>query len=98
MRFKLICRNWNEAHVSFSVFDRKGINRGDITLATEDVLEFVRDDWRGNIDWDGKLPKREFVVLNTQLKARPLDVEDTYFNPNPPSSGFVSNRKKAYEY
>lgn len=54
--FSLDCVDWNSQHVKFRVFDRRGANCGEITILTEDVVEFVRDTWCGNVQWNGKLP------------------------------------------
>jgi hypothetical protein len=55
-RFKLVCTDWNEAHVRFRVFDPAGATVGTLTLLTGDVLGFVSETWNGDVLWNGKCP------------------------------------------
>lgn len=54
--FKLSCSEWNVKHVKFNLFDPHGANCGKIVILTEDVLQFAKYSWNGNIAWNGRFP------------------------------------------
>ena len=56
MKYKIDCKCWNGRHVTFNVFDGKGANCGTLIIETEDVMNFVRNCWRGDIFWNGLIP------------------------------------------
>lgn len=56
MRYKLDCTEWNPRHVKFLVFDTKGANCGTLTVLADDAINFVKNSWKGNIFWNGKMP------------------------------------------
>ncbi len=55
--YKLDCTEWNPQHVKFRVFDPTGANCGFLTVATDDVINFVKYSWRGNLFWHGHMPQ-----------------------------------------
>jgi hypothetical protein len=63
-QYKIDCIEWNPRHVKFNVFDPTGANCGVLTILADDVLNFVKNSWNGNIFWHGKMPK-DFVIGNT---------------------------------
>ena len=54
--FKLDCRNWNQRHIQFAIFDPSGVNCGEIMILTSDVVSFVRDTWYGVVVWNNLIP------------------------------------------
>lgn len=52
----LRCDNVNDQHTQFTLIDWKRANCGVITILTDDVRRFMREVWRGNIDWQGLWP------------------------------------------
>lgn len=65
-RYRLDCLDWNPEHVKFNVFDGVGANCGTLTIRTADVVNFLRDNWRGNLFWHGRMPQD--FLLNLQPK------------------------------
>lgn len=57
MKYKLTCFEWNFGHVKFNLFDPTGANCGQITVCALDMINFLQNSWKGNIDWDGKMPE-----------------------------------------
>ena len=56
-KYKLSCISWNARHVAFAVFDARGANCGQVTVLTDDVADFVRYSWNGDIHWNGLVPE-----------------------------------------
>lgn len=59
-RFKLVCLiSSNSEHTMFNVFDWTGAYCGQLVIRTKDVVEFLQQSWKGNVDWRGNahLPK-----------------------------------------
>ncbi len=56
-KYKIDCLEWNLKHVKFIVFDPFGANCGMLTISVDDVINFVRNSWNGNIFWNNKIPK-----------------------------------------
>ncbi len=56
MKYKLRCNHWNIRHIQFAVFDHKKANCGTITILAEDAINFLQNSWKGDIDWDDKIP------------------------------------------
>jgi hypothetical protein len=54
--FTLTCLESNTRHTKFNVFDPTGANCGTLTILTDDVVGFIQRSWKGNINWDGKMP------------------------------------------
>jgi len=60
--FLLRCEQSNPQHTQFSLFDPQGANCGTITVLTSAVDGFIRYDWNGNVDWNGKLLKETYEL------------------------------------
>lgn len=60
-KYNLSCFDSNLQHTKFNMFDATGANCGRLTILTEDVVNFLTNNWKGNIDWNGMIPD---VVLN----------------------------------
>lgn len=65
-KFELVCRGWNSLHTTFLVFDHKGVSCGTLVILTEDVVDFIQNSWKGNIDWNSNIPD---IVLHHTTKA-----------------------------
>lgn len=57
MKYKLTCTDWNAGHVRFNLFDPTGANCGKLCVSALDMVNFLQNSWKGNIDWDGKMPE-----------------------------------------
>lgn len=68
----LKCTESNERHLKFTLFDKRGANCGSIVILTDDAYEFLRETWRGGINWDGNIPKKWLDPLwNGKLDTLP---------------------------
>jgi hypothetical protein len=56
-RYKLNCLEWNPTHIKFVLFDTSGAKCGVITIYADDVKNFIKYSWNGDIYWNGKVPK-----------------------------------------
>lgn len=56
-KFKLRCDYSNDRRTGFTMFDQSGSVCGMVTILTSGVLDFLQNDWNGDIDWCGHLPK-----------------------------------------
>jgi hypothetical protein len=63
--YKLECKEFGDAHVKFQVYDPTGAGCGMLTIATDDVRNFLIYSWRGNILWNGKMP--DWFVLGERI-------------------------------
>lgn len=68
MKYKLRCNKYNNRHVEFSVFDgtQARANCGTLTILTKDCVNFLQNAWKGDIDWDNKIPQS---VLDFPIKV-----------------------------
>lgn len=55
--FLLRCDGSNPKHTRFTMFDQGRANCGTITILTADVLDFIANDWNGDVDWQGHAPE-----------------------------------------
>lgn len=56
-QYKLQCLEWNPRHVKINMFDTTGANCGLLTVASVDIIHFIHNSWKGDISWEGKIPK-----------------------------------------
>jgi len=68
-QYKLNCIEWNLRHVKFNVFDPIGANCGVLTISADDIINFVKYSWNGDIFWHGKMP--EDIILGSTF-PKPL--------------------------
>lgn len=55
-RYCIVCREWNDRHVKFALFDGAGANCGFVTVLSSDVFRFIQTAWHGDIFWENKVP------------------------------------------
>ena len=66
-QYRLDCLEWNPRHVKFNVFDPFGVNCGTLAVLAEDVLNFAKYSWRGDIFWNGRMPEDIVMTGNDKV-------------------------------
>lgn len=56
-KFTLKCYDYTPIHVRFYLYDPTGYHCGTIVFAEEHIPQFLKQCWRGKVDWNDKRPK-----------------------------------------